>query len=55
VVDPSIGHQYEAQRLPFSCLEYDPKDDVVIVGVGGHADRAAQWCGPLAVRAAAMG
>jgi len=39
VVDPSIGHQYEAERLPFSYLAYDPKDDVVIVGVGGQSRR----------------
>ncbi|MFJ8668904.1 DUF5335 family protein [Streptomyces sp. NPDC093600] len=35
VADPSIGHQYEAERLPFSYLAYDPKDDAVIVAVGG--------------------
>ncbi|MFI2367628.1 DUF5335 family protein [Streptomyces sp. NPDC018833] len=39
VVDPSIGHQYEAERLPFSYLAYDPKDDVAIVGVGGEPPR----------------
>ncbi|WP_159033164.1 DUF5335 family protein [Streptomyces fodineus] len=25
VVDPSIGSQHEAERLPFSYLTYDPK------------------------------
>ena len=39
VLDPSMGHQYEAERLPFSYLSYDPKDDVVIVGVGGQSPR----------------
>ncbi len=39
ILDPSIGHQYEAERLPFSSLIYDPKDDVVIVAVGGDSPR----------------
>ncbi|TVL91282.1 DUF5335 family protein [Streptomyces sp. SAJ15] len=39
VLDPEIGHQYEAQRLPFSYLGYDPKDDVVIVAVGGQSSQ----------------
>ena len=37
VLDPSIGHQYEAERLPFFSLAYDPKDDIVIVAVGGKS------------------
>ncbi|MEU2231477.1 DUF5335 family protein [Streptomyces vietnamensis] len=39
VLDMAIGHQYEAERLPFSYLTYDPKDDVVIVAVGGDSPR----------------
>ncbi|MCF6523630.1 DUF5335 family protein [Streptomyces sp. JJ36] len=39
VLDPSLGDQYEAERLPFSSLAYDPKDDVVIVAVGGKPPR----------------
>ncbi|MER7519255.1 DUF5335 family protein [Streptomyces sp. NPDC126499] len=39
VLDPAIGHQYAAERLPFSYLTYDPKDDVVIVAVGGRSPR----------------
>lgn len=39
VLDESIGHQYEAERLPFSSLSYDPKDDMVIVAVGGDPPR----------------
>lgn len=33
------GDQLEAERLPLSFLEYDPKDDAVIVGVGGRDGR----------------
>ncbi|MFF5707169.1 hypothetical protein ACFY7H_32475 [Streptomyces sp. NPDC012794] len=48
------GHQYEAERLPFSYLGYDPKDDVVIVAVGGRSSRfprstAAQGAAPEAI------
>lgn len=39
VVDPVIGHQHEAEELPFTSLTYDPKDDAVIVSVGGRAPR----------------
>ncbi|MFF8605689.1 DUF5335 family protein [Streptomyces sp. NPDC015346] len=39
LLDPAIGHQYEAERLPFSYLTYDAKDDVVIVAVGGQSSR----------------
>ncbi|MFS4093925.1 DUF5335 family protein [Streptomyces sp. AF1A] len=39
VVDPSLGDQHEAERLPFSYLTYDPKDDVVVVAVGGQSPR----------------
>ncbi|WP_225804507.1 DUF5335 family protein, partial [Streptomyces sp. NK15101] len=39
VLDPAIGHQYEAERLPFAYLAYDPKDDTVIVAVGGKPPR----------------
>ncbi|MEW2418490.1 DUF5335 family protein [Streptomyces sp. NPDC046866] len=39
VLDPEIGHQYEAERLPFSYVAYDPKNDVVVVGVGGRPPR----------------
>ncbi|MET7761957.1 DUF5335 family protein [Streptomyces sp. NPDC005336] len=39
VLDPSVAHGYEAERLPFSSLTYDPKDDVVVVAVGGQSPR----------------
>ncbi|MEU6542769.1 DUF5335 family protein [Streptomyces sp. NPDC046859] len=37
VLDPEVGHQYEANRLPFASIVYDPKDDVVAVSVGGQS------------------
>ncbi|MEU7056478.1 DUF5335 family protein [Streptomyces sp. NPDC046197] len=39
VLDPEVGHQYEAERLPFGTLTYDPKDDIVAVSVGGRSAR----------------
>ncbi|MFE1787050.1 DUF5335 family protein [Streptomyces sp. NPDC059525] len=39
VMDQSIGHQYEAERLPFSYLSYDHKSDAVVVAVGGRPPR----------------
>jgi hypothetical protein len=40
VVDPTLGPSQEAERLPLAYIEYDPKDDVVVVAVGG---RTAQY------------
>ncbi|MFF9378546.1 DUF5335 family protein [Streptomyces griseoluteus] len=39
VLDPEVGHQYEANQLPFATISYDPKDDVVAVSVGGRSPR----------------
>jgi hypothetical protein len=39
LVDESLGDQEESARLPLNFIEYDRKDDVVIVGVGGHSTR----------------
>jgi hypothetical protein len=39
VVDQEYGDQHEAERLPFRYASYDPKDDVVIVAVGGRSER----------------
>ncbi|MCW7940934.1 hypothetical protein AAW14_02350 [Streptomyces hygroscopicus] len=39
ILDPEIGHQHEAERLPFAYEAYDPKDDVVVVAVGGQSSR----------------
>ncbi|SFN62713.1 DUF5335 family protein [Mycetocola miduiensis] len=37
VLDRSFGDQTEAERLPFAYTSYDPKDDVVVVAVGGRS------------------
>jgi hypothetical protein len=39
IVDPSLGDQPEAERLPFSAATYDHKDDVVVIAVGGRSPR----------------
>jgi threonine dehydrogenase-like Zn-dependent dehydrogenase len=39
VVDPEDGRGHEAERLPFSYINYDPKGDVVIIAVGGRDQR----------------
>jgi len=39
LLDPTYGDLHEAERLPFAYLTYDPRDDVVIVAVGGRSGR----------------
>jgi hypothetical protein len=40
VVDRTFGDQVEAtELLPLAYIEYDPKDDVVVVAVGGQTAR----------------
>jgi len=39
VVDPTYGDETEAERLPFAYATYDPKDDAVIIGVGGNTKK----------------
>ena len=39
VVGSRVGDQEEAVRLPFVSVEYDPKDDVVVIAVGGRDGR----------------
>ena len=39
VLDREYGDQFEAEQMPFAYLEYDDKDDAVIVGVGGKDSR----------------
>jgi hypothetical protein len=39
VVAPEDGRGHEAERLPFSYINYDPKGDAVIIGVGGRDQR----------------
>ena len=34
-----LGDQVEVEKLPLAYLEYDPKDDDFIVGVGGRDNR----------------
>ena len=37
LLDMSFGDQHEVERLPFAYVNYDPRDDVVIVAVGGKS------------------
>ena len=37
LLDQTYGDQNEVERLPFAYASYDPKDDVVIVAVGGKS------------------
>jgi acetamidase/formamidase len=37
VLDSEWGDAHEAQRMPFTYVNYDQKDDAVIIGVGGHS------------------
>lgn len=39
IVDEELGDQQEVRRLPLAYVEYDPDDDVVVVGVGGRDGR----------------
>jgi hypothetical protein len=39
LLSEDFGDEYEAERMPFAYLEYDPKDDEVNVGVGGRDGR----------------
>lgn len=34
-----LGDQFETERLPFAYASYDPRDDVVVIGVGGNSAR----------------
>jgi hypothetical protein len=45
LLDSKYGDQHEAEHLPFAYATYDPRDDVVIVAVGG---RSAQY--PVVLR-----
>jgi hypothetical protein len=45
VLDSEWGDAHEAEQLPFNYINYDPKDDAVIVAVGG---RSARW--PVVLR-----
>ncbi len=39
LLDPTLGDLEEAERLPFTYATYDPRDDAVIVAVGGRSGR----------------
>jgi uncharacterized protein DUF5335 len=39
LLDQELGDEGEAQRLPLAYLDYDPKDDVFVVAVGGRDRR----------------
>jgi hypothetical protein len=39
LVSQDFGDQLEAQRLPLFAMEYDHKNDVVVVSVGGRDNR----------------
>jgi hypothetical protein len=39
VLDATYGDISEAERMPLSSVTFDPRDDVVIVGVGGKSAR----------------
>lgn len=34
-----FGDQYETERLPFAYASYDPRDDVIVIAVGGDSAR----------------
>ncbi|RPF28548.1 hypothetical protein EDD32_3080 [Georgenia muralis] len=36
ILHPEYGDQPEAEHLPFAYAMYDPKDDVVVIAVGGN-------------------
>ena len=36
ILDPAYGDEPEAEHLPFAYAMYDPKDDVVVIAVGGN-------------------
>ena len=37
VIDKSIGDQEEVHRLPLAAATFDPKDDVVVLALGGNS------------------
>ena len=39
LLDQEFGDEEEVERLPLAYVAYDPKDDVVIVAVGGQSAR----------------
>ncbi|HKC29532.1 MAG TPA: DUF5335 family protein [Jatrophihabitans sp.] len=39
ILDQEFGDNEEAERVPFAYANYDRKDDVVIIAVGGRSGR----------------
>lgn len=39
ILHPAYGDEPEAERLPFAYASYDPKDDVVVIAVGGNTPK----------------
>jgi hypothetical protein len=39
LVDSDFGDQYETERLPFTYASYDPRDDALVIGLGGNTAR----------------
>jgi hypothetical protein len=39
VLSTEFGDQQEAERIPLAYIEYDDRDDAVIIGVGGRNSR----------------
>lgn len=39
VIDPDGGDNPMVERLPFGSIIFDPKDDVIVVSVGGDSPR----------------
>ena len=39
LLDQEFGDESEVERLPLAYVDYDPKDDVVVVAVGGRDQR----------------
>jgi hypothetical protein len=39
VLDPEVGDQIEAERIPFAFSAYDPREDTVIISMGGTTEQ----------------
>jgi hypothetical protein len=39
LLDQEFGDESEVERLPLAYVDYDPKDDMVVVAVGGRDQR----------------
>jgi hypothetical protein len=39
ILHPAYGDLPEAERLPFAYAAYDPRDDVLIIAVGGNTPK----------------